>query len=108
MFGDEKKIGKSTLTDLQEAKRTYLIWYAFNNAGAADKKRLKSILSRKKVTKKDLLSARRIINQTGALNAARKDIKRLVNKSGEILGSSSIKQPYKKSLRQLAENIVIA
>ena len=80
----------------------------FNNAGAADKKRLKSILSRKKVTKKDLLSARRIINQTGALNAARKDIKRLVNKSGEILGSSSIKQPYKKSLRQLAENIVIA
>jgi len=31
MFFDEKKIGKSTLSDLQESKKTLLIWHAYNH-----------------------------------------------------------------------------
>ncbi|TAM41649.1 polyprenyl synthetase family protein, partial [bacterium] len=32
-FGEEKDTGKSNLTDIKEAKRTLLIWHAFNHSG---------------------------------------------------------------------------
>jgi geranylgeranyl diphosphate synthase type I len=81
MFGDEERIGKSTLTDLQEAKKTYLVWHAFQHAGVRDKRLLAKILTKKKVTTNDLAQARRIVAQSGSLTSAKKEIEKLVQKS---------------------------
>ena len=60
VFGDEKKIGKSVTSDLQENKKTILTWHAWNNSSKKDQSILKKIFSKKKVLKSDLLAAQEI------------------------------------------------
>jgi len=98
MFGEEKETGKSTLTDLQEAKKTILIWYAYNRACVKDKATMKNILSKKTVRKKDLLAMRKIILETGALKCATNEINILIEKARSLNRSLKMKEAYKKSL----------
>lgn len=97
-FSDEAKIGKSTLTDLQEGKRTILIWYAYNHSGRKDKVYIKKILSKKNVTRSDLSKMKDIIRASGALDFARKEIACLIKKAKAVNSSSGMKPQYKKFL----------
>lgn len=98
IFGSEDEIGKSNLTDLQEAKKTILIWYAYNNSTKENKSTIKSILSKAKVDKRDLLKMRKIITKSGALDYAQKEIARLLKKAQTINASSKMYPPYKNFL----------
>jgi len=98
IFSEEKEIGKSNLTDLQEAKKTVLIWYAFAHSDSSGKNQIKKILSKKNVDKLDLLKMRGIISKSGALDYARQEINLLLNKAKTLNNSSSMKQGSKKSL----------
>jgi len=106
MFGDEKKIGKSTLSDLQEAKKTILIWYAFKNSDTKNKKIIKRTLSKGKVTNADLLKMRRVIAESGALEHARKEIKRLKKLALNLLCTSKINPQYKNTLINYSNSVV--
>ena len=106
MFGDENKIGKSMLSDLQEAKRTLLIWYAYNNSSKNDKLSIKRLLFKKRVKKLDLLRMRRIIKESGALEYASKEISQLRQKAKHIIKSSKIHKKYKDSLLRYPEEIL--
>jgi geranylgeranyl diphosphate synthase type I len=98
VFGDEEKIGKSIMTDLQEAKKTLLIWYAYNRANIKNKSRISEILSKANVKKGDLLNMRRIITDSGALDYAGREISRCIKKARRLNSSSSMKTKYKKLL----------
>lgn len=98
VFGDEKQIGKSTLSDLQEAKKTILIWHAFHNGGPAIKQLIQKVFSKKRLTRNDLTMMQNALRQTGALDFARKEIHRLSSKAQDIIHSSHIKTRYKKFL----------
>jgi len=98
IFGDEKEIGKSTLTDLQEAKKTILIWYAYVHSQSEDKLTIKKILSKDKVSKVDLAIIREIIIRSGALKYAQGEIMRLLEKVRQLNLSSYMRQVYKKEL----------
>ncbi|MCG2711995.1 MAG: polyprenyl synthetase family protein [Candidatus Omnitrophica bacterium] len=98
IFAQEKKTGKSGLSDLQEGKKTLLIWHAYTHSGKQQKDNLKKILNKNKVTRKDLDTARRIITDTGSLEYAKAQIKILLKSSTSILKNLKMKPAYKKAL----------
>jgi geranylgeranyl diphosphate synthase type I len=106
MFAREQDIGKSILTDLQEAKKTILVWYAYRNAGGRDKKVIQRRLSREHISHADLSTMKKLITATGALDFAKQEIKSLKNKARIITGSIAMKKQYRELLNQYAERLL--
>jgi geranylgeranyl diphosphate synthase, type I len=106
MFADEKKIGKSILSDLQEAKKTLLIWRASRTASPADQKLIKKILAKEKVTLSDLIKMREVIKNCGSLNYAQKQIRTLSAKAVKISNSLTISAEYRRFLSSLSQKIL--
>ncbi|MBN2482857.1 MAG: polyprenyl synthetase family protein [Candidatus Omnitrophica bacterium] len=98
IFGNEKQIGKSTLSDLQESKKTLLIWNTFLNSSAKDRLRIKKMLTKDKVTRGDLSLMQQLITRTGALDYAHSEIKRLIGQAQGIAEKIPMHQKYKKLL----------
>ena len=106
MFAEEQKIGKSTLTDLQEAKKTILIWYAYNHSGFKDKATIKNILAGKTIDKNDLIKMREIIRASGALAYARNEISGLLKKAEKLNKNLSMKKNYRFSLDSFSKKML--
>jgi len=106
MFADEAEIGKSTLTDLQEGKKTLLMWHAYKNSNKKSKSLIKKIMSKKNVNKTDLLRIRRVIEDSGALEEARKEIYRLIVEADNLIASSKICPKYKKFLTEYPKQLL--
>jgi len=98
MFGDEAAIGKSILADLQEAKKTILLWHAYRHAGEHDRRIIRRILAQKKIRTADLLTMRRIVTASRALAFAEKEISTLLHKARRITEELSMQQNYKTAL----------
>ncbi len=98
IFGAEDKIGKSVFTDLQEAKKTVLIWLAFRHASRKDKSTIKRILGKEMIRRFDLEAIRGIITRTGALDYAKAEISSLIDQADQSLRSSQMDPRYKKLL----------
>ncbi|MBN3039812.1 MAG: polyprenyl synthetase family protein [Candidatus Omnitrophica bacterium] len=97
-FGDEKKIGKPTFSDLQEGKMTLLIWHAYNNTGQKEKKYIKNLLSAEKVGQKEIKKIKTIMKKAGSLKFARAESQRLAKKAFFCIKSLEMKTKYKKLL----------
>ncbi|MDD5730685.1 MAG: polyprenyl synthetase family protein [Candidatus Omnitrophica bacterium] len=106
MFGNEKGIGKSILTDLQEAKKTVLIWYAFNHSGRNARSEIKKILSKEKISRVDLVAIRKIITASGALDFAKKEISGLISQAQALIKTSKMRTLYKEFLYSYARQIL--
>lgn len=106
MFSDEKEIGKSILSDLQEAKKTLLIWYAYRNAGKDDRLEMTRILNKKTVVRKDLLKMREIIANSRALDYAKREVLAARKKAESIISSCRIKPAYKNFLKNYCAKIL--
>ncbi|MFC1658288.1 polyprenyl synthetase family protein [Candidatus Omnitrophota bacterium] len=106
MFSEEKKIGKSTLSDLQESKKTLLVWLAYKNAHAKQKSYIRGLLAKANVNKGDLAKIRKISIQTGALEKATKEIRALTNKAQALILSSSISKNYKLFLLNYSRQLL--
>jgi len=108
IFGDEKITGKSSFTDLEENKKTVLLWYAYNKATHKERTTLSKITNKGKLTQKDLIIAQNIIKRTGSLNYALNEIKSLYNRSITVLTQSRMKEEYKNGLLYYARKILIS
>ncbi|MBU2257496.1 MAG: polyprenyl synthetase family protein, partial [Candidatus Omnitrophica bacterium] len=106
MFGQVDQIGKSILTDLKEAKKTILIWQAYNNSGKIIKKEIKKILAKPDAQKNDLSRIRDIITGSGALESAKNEVLRLIEWSKQELARSKISIRYKKELDTYSREIL--
>lgn len=106
IFSDEKKIGKSNMTDLQEAKKTVLIWYAYRHSSARDKRTIRGIFLKKTLRPSDLTEMRRIITGSGSLEYARREVKRLLGTAGRFCASLRMDQSVRKSLSRYAETLL--
>lgn len=98
MFGEEDKIGKSLLTDLQEAKKTLIIWYAYNNSPKKNQQIIKNIFSKKNINISDLLKMRKIITTSGALDCAKKEISHFIERAQSLNKYSKMQAKYKNLL----------
>jgi geranylgeranyl diphosphate synthase type I len=106
LFEKESKTGKSSLVDLQEAKKTILIWYAYHHAKARDKSRIKQIMSKNTVVKSDLSTIREIVLDSGAKEFAEKEISLLTQKAAHLIASSKIRKQYKDFLYSYSREIL--
>lgn len=106
MFRDAKEIGKSQLADLQESKKTILLWYAYNKSNKKDRLLINRILSKKSVNKSDLFCIRRITKTSGALNYAKKEVSKLICKSNDIIATSKMHIKYKNLLCSYSNNLL--
>lgn len=106
MFGDEKKIGKSTLTDLREAKKTIIIWSAYNFSDRKNRSAIKRILSKDKINLGDLSEMRKLIVASGALERAKKEVAMAMEKAQEFISSSKMKPAYKAFLKEYSQKIL--
>ena len=105
MFAEESKIGKSTLADLQEAKKTLLVWYAYNHTNNKNRVFIKKLFSRR-IQRPDLYKMREIIQQCGALQYAQKEVSGFINKAGAILNSSTMRPEYKAYLQEYTDKLL--
>lgn len=106
IYSDEAEIGKSNLTDLQESKKTLLIWYAYRRSRPKGRRAIEKILSKEKVNHKDLKEIREIISDCGALGQIKEEVISLINKANCRLESSEILPQYKKSLRLYSQELL--
>lgn len=107
-FGEEKETGKSNITDIQEAKRTLLLWYSFGHANKKDKLIIKKIIGAGSAKNRELIKMRKIINKTGALDYAQDQIKYLRAKAAAQIESLRMDKRYKQALEDFSQKILKA
>lgn len=81
VFGDEKILGKSTLSDMREGKNTLLIYKAREFAKQADKKTLVKLWGKNSANTQDLEAVKKIIRSCGAYDWCLGEMKRLRNEA---------------------------
>lgn len=106
MFGEEKRIGKSTFTDLKEAKKTIIIWHTYKKSAAKDKKIIEKTLAKKNASNQDLNRIRQIAIASGALECSKIEISFFMKKAKELISSSKMKPQYKNLLKGYCEEIL--
>ncbi|MDD5005505.1 MAG: polyprenyl synthetase family protein [Candidatus Omnitrophica bacterium] len=106
MFKNKKEIGKSPLTDLKEAKKTLIIWYAYNHTENNNKQLIRIIFSKKDADKQDLSKIQEIIVASGALKYAEEEISRLIQQAQILLNATAMKLCHKESLNTFIEELL--
>ncbi len=66
IFGRKEKIGKSTISDIEEGKLSLMVVYARTKASLEDRKKLDEILGRKNLSQKQVQIFKDILVKTGA------------------------------------------
>ncbi|MFW6383479.1 MAG: polyprenyl synthetase family protein [Nanoarchaeota archaeon] len=74
VFGDEEKIGKPIGSDIREGKKTLLISKAITHANKEEREFIKKILRKPINTQQEILSVKRIIEETGSLDYSKKKL----------------------------------
>jgi len=106
MFSSYKEIGKSTLTDLQESKKTILIWHAYHNTNAKNKSAIKRIFSQYTANRNDLLKMCKIMTESGTLDFAKNEISRLLNIALAVNASTKMSAKYKNFISDYSREIL--
>jgi geranylgeranyl diphosphate synthase type I len=106
IFGTEQQIGKPPLTDVREAKKTLLVWYAYKHLPEKKKKLMQRIYDSGKPAMSDLLTVRSLITESGSADYAKRTIRSLVNSAARICGKLSVKPAYKEFLRRFPSTFI--
>lgn len=106
MFAEENKIGKSTLSDLQEAKKTIIVWYAYNHTNNKNKLLIKNIFSKQKVSKSDLSKMRKIITNSGSLIYAKREMMQNLKEAELLIDPLALHPKYKNFLSQYSKKLL--
>ncbi|HOJ39963.1 MAG TPA: polyprenyl synthetase family protein [bacterium] len=107
LFGQEEKTGKSTLTDLQEAKKTLLLWRAFHHGETKHRTVIKAVLAKKVIARSDLKKIQKIVMETGSLTEAEREIKILLSRARHWVTRSGMKRAYRQALLSYAGSVLL-
>lgn len=106
MFGSEEKLGKPVTSDLKEGKKTLLMLETLTKADPRDQKILHKMLGNKRISVKDLVIARQIIEKTGSLERLRRQAEKMVKDSLKVVEKLELKIEGKEFLLSLADYMV--
>ena len=87
VIGDVKTIGKPVGSDLREGKRTLVIYYAYHNAGSADKKKLLSVLGNAHAKEKEIDSTIELLKNLGGNDIVKQRAQTLIEEALPLLES---------------------
>jgi geranylgeranyl diphosphate synthase, type II len=74
VFGAEKETGKSTTSDLEEGKHTFMLQYAYTHGSLIEKNKIDELLGKKNLQKEEADKLREIFTTTGARLACELEI----------------------------------
>jgi len=106
LFGKSSDTGKPNLTDIQEAKKTLLLWHAYHNSTSKDRKIIEKIFSAKNVEEKNLCQIQKIILNSKSIDFAKKEIDKLRKESESLLQDTGMKPKYQILLKEFSEKIL--
>jgi len=98
LFGKQSHTGKPVVTDLQEEKKTLLIWYAFQKGDRKQQNLILQVLGKEKVTVDDLYQIQKVVKETGSLKSAERRIRILSDRAELWLKRSGIKPAFREEL----------
>jgi geranylgeranyl diphosphate synthase type II len=87
LMGDEKKFGKKIGGDLVEGKKTYLLLEALRRARRKDRELLLQLVRNGGISRKKVKEFRRIYEETGAVEAARRLIESDITEAKKHIGN---------------------
>jgi geranylgeranyl diphosphate synthase type I len=106
LFGDEKDIGKSPLSDLKESKRTILLWHSYRNTTPRNRAFIKRLLVQDEVGWEDLEKMRAIATAAGTRDYARAEIASLTAAAERIRKTSAMRPVYKDLLKSYTTQLL--
>jgi geranylgeranyl diphosphate synthase type I len=95
IFGSEKNIGKSILSDLAESKKTLLVCHAYEHLKGAKRRQFLSYFLKKEKKFSDLVAVRRIFINAGSLDYSLDAVQTRLAKSQKILGTLKMAPKYR-------------
>lgn len=103
VFGNEKTIGKSTTSDIEENKSTLLLTYSKTHATEEQKKIIKQYYGEKGITKTQHAKIKTVFRDTGALTYAQIKIESYTKKAKQTISLLTKRQREEILLTQLAD-----
>lgn len=95
IFGSQKNIGKSILSDLVESKKTLLVCHAYRKLRGDKRKQFMKYFNKPKKTYADLIAVRKIFISAGSLHYSLQEIGTRVNKTLKILNTLKMNDKYR-------------
>lgn len=106
VFGDEKVIGKSVASDIEEGKSTLLYLYALKHGDSQQREVLEKYYGRGKIGEKEHEQIKEVFKSTGALDSSCSLGLKYVVQAKKIIREMAIKPEPKKLLLELADFLV--
>ncbi|MCU0666514.1 MAG: polyprenyl synthetase family protein [Candidatus Omnitrophica bacterium] len=106
MFSSEEETGKPLISDLQESKRTLLMWHAYQMGTFVQKKYIKKVLSGEKIGMRELKLTQDILISSGSLAKTKEDIVYYASCAKKSLSNSKISPEIKDYLDQYSSLIL--
>lgn len=104
-FGDSRKTGKPTDSDIKEGKKTLLLIKAIENADDDQLKVISKVVGNRQATDQEIDKVRTIFKETGSLDFANKKAEKLFNNCISYLDNlePKIEEKFKKYLIEIAK-----
>lgn len=106
VFGDKKKIGKPTDSDIKEGKMTVLIAKAYEWSNKRQRRDLNSILGNFEAKEADIDKVRLIIYETGAFDYATKLSHKLIEQARDAIAAAKLQKEGKEYLLSAANYLI--
>lgn len=106
VFGDEKTIGKSILSDMREGKNTILIYKARDLANSGQKSRLAKLWGKRDGDSQDIREVREILSASGALAWCVRENRRLIEKSKQHISEITSDRQLGQIFAEIADFVI--
>ncbi|MEK7580848.1 MAG: polyprenyl synthetase family protein [Patescibacteria group bacterium] len=106
LFGDEKVLGKSVLSDMREGKNTLVIYKARELATNSDRQMLSTLWGKQTASKADLITVQEIVKRSGAYVWCTGEMDRLNKKANMCRSLISKDKNIQTIFAQMAQFIV--
>lgn len=106
VFGDEKELGKSVTSDIEENKNTLLITYALEHGTEEQKDFLDNNYGKKPLSAPDFGKIKRIFIDTGSLDFSEQEAKKLAVQAKKIIPNMAKGLDLRRNLDELTDFLV--
>jgi geranylgeranyl pyrophosphate synthase len=106
IFGNEKTIGKSVYSDIEEGKLTLLNIYAEQHCDSTQKQILDKYYGKGKIGQKELEQVRDVFIKTGALDYAQTEANKYIEKAKKLIPEIAKTPEHNRLLTEMADFLV--
>lgn len=106
IFFTSKEMGKSSLSDLEESKKTLLLWKAYNSLPSSGKRSMENLLKKPKKARKDLLLLKELIIRSNAHKYCIDTVSSLLDKAVSSSRRLKMKPDNKKAIEEILSSLI--